>query len=102
MSLQDDLLGVFGASQADADTVSLMEEIITNEANGKTGVPDFSWLPSLGGSKSTGSSGWGISILNPYLRAFVYQQENPITFPLVLLAVGFLSMYGLAHLIEER
>jgi hypothetical protein len=104
MGLQDAIIQAFGGSAADSETVSLIETVISNEANGKTGVPDFSFIPGLPSRfrpDGTRETGFGISILNPYLRAFIFQQENPYTFPIIVLGVGFLAIYGLARLIGD-
>lgn len=101
MSLQDALVQALGGSAADSETISLVEQVIANEAAGKTGVPSFSFVPGFPSKGGPGGNGFGISILNPYLRAFIFQQENPYTFPVIVLGIGFLTIYGLTRLIGD-
>lgn len=102
-SLQDAIVGALGGSAADSETISLIETVIENEANGKTGVPDLSFLPfgNFGATAPGQGGGFGISILKPYLQAFIVQQEHPYTFPIIIVTVGFLSLYGLASLLGD-
>lgn len=101
MSLQDAVIGIIGGSTADAETVNLLEQVVTNIANGKTGNPTIPLPSFLGGrAQPDGSTGLGISVINPYLRVYLYQQEYPYAFPIVAVGVGFLSIYGLIKLLR--
>ena len=101
MSLQDALIGLVGGSSADADTVNLLEQVVTNISNGKTGNPTIPFPSFLGGTQQAdGSTGLGISVLNPYLRVYLYQQEYPYAFPIAVVGIGFLSIYGLVKLLR--
>jgi hypothetical protein len=68
--------GALGASGADIETVDLIEQIIVNEVSGKSGVPSF-------GGGGGGGGGFAFAGLRPYLRLYLYQQENPWLFPVV-------------------
>jgi len=77
-----------GASGADVETVELIEQIVVNEVSGKTGIPS---VPGVAG----GDSSFAFAGLRPYLRAYLYQQENPWFFPVVGGTFLALSIYGL-------
>jgi hypothetical protein len=89
------LAGAFGVGAADQETLGLIEQIIVNETTGHPGNP----FASHGGGG--GGGGFDLSILNPYLRLYIYQQENPWFFPVVGASVGMLVVLGLASLIGD-
>lgn len=71
------IAGALGASSADQETIDLIEQIIVNEVSGKTGVPSIPGMPA------GADSGFAFAGLRPYLRLYLYQQENPWFFPVV-------------------
>jgi len=83
-----------GASAADVETIDLIEQILVNETQGKTGIPS---IPGVGGGE-----GFAFAGLRPYLRLYLFQQENQWFFPVVgglglgLAIYGLLSIMGVA------
>ena len=76
MSVFTDAIGsALGASGADVETVDLIEQIVVNEVSGRSGIPSISGVG--------GGGGFAFAGLRPYLRAYLYQQENPWFFPVV-------------------
>ena len=71
------IAGALGASAGDQETIDLIEQIIVNETQGRTGIPS---IPGVGGG---GDGGFAFAGLRPYLRLYLYQQENPWFFPVV-------------------
>jgi hypothetical protein len=83
----DAVTGALGGSSGDAETVDLIQQIIVNETSGKTGIP------SLGGGGG-GDSGFAFAGLRPYLRLYLFQQENNWFFPVVGGTLLALAIYG--------
>lgn len=98
MALQDAIISALGGSAGDSETISLVETIVSNANNGLDGVPNLSFLPSFGGA-ATGAGGFGLAAFNPYLRIFIYQQENPYVLPGLALGVIVLAFIGLESLL---
>jgi hypothetical protein len=84
----DVVTSALGGSSADAETVSLIQQIVVNETSGKTGLPSF-------GQAGGGATGFEFAALRPYLKLYLYQQENPWFFPVVGGAFLALAIYGL-------
>jgi hypothetical protein len=95
VSFIQDIAGAFGVGSADQETLGLIEQIVVNETSGKSGNP------FARGGGGGGGGGFDISFLNPYLRLYLYQQENPWLFPVAGATVGILVVLGVASLLGE-
>ena len=94
MSVFTDAVGsALGASGADMETVDLIEQIVVNEVSGKSGIPSIPGVPS------GGDSGFAFAGLRPYLKLYLYQQQNPWFFPVVGGTFLALSIYGLLSIL---
>lgn len=98
MALQDAIISALGGSAGDSETISLVETIISNANAGLDGVPNLSFLPSFGGG-SPSAGGFGLAAFNPYLRIFIYQQENPYVLPGIAAGVIVLAFIGLSSIL---
>lgn len=99
MALQDAIISALGGSAGDSETISLVETIVSNANAGLDGVPNLSFLPSFGGGGGASAGGFGLAAFNPYLRIFIFQQENPYVIPGIAAGIVVLAFIGLADLL---